>query len=365
MKKIFPYLAAAAIFAGCATPKELLVEVTTLGEEPAKLQEQYIYALPQTVLKLEFECEEVSSFPGPYRDYAEKYLGITEVIKQKSSLWQIRHLKVTAHSELDPQHFYSLNVLEGALNEGYLDRFIQKGILMDGSQKVHETLNGPELQATGSPETISYVDLGVYPNYEERSETMYKTLVTDTSFVRVPVQRTVVEQKSFAMKAEEAADFLLELRARRFEMLTGEYEVYPDGVAMAAAINKLDQLEESYLTLFIGRTVSRMVKRSYFIVPQSGSTPSQYHLDMFSSQLGFVPSELMEGIPLEVQIEPLGKTNRPGTYFSRSSTGKSYNGLLYRMPDIVELKVNLGSELLSQQRISIFQAGAVVTTPVK
>ena len=80
-------------------------------------------------------------------------------------------------------------------------------------------------------ETISYVDLGVYPNYEERSETMYKTLVTDTSFVRVPVQRTVVEQKSFAMKAEEAADFLLELRARRFEMLTGEYEVYPDGVA--------------------------------------------------------------------------------------------------------------------------------------
>ena len=62
---------------------------------------------------------------------------------------------------------------------------------------------------------------------------MYKTLVTDTSFVEVPVNRTITEQKSPAMKAEEAADFLLELRTRRFELLTGEYESYPQGEAMA------------------------------------------------------------------------------------------------------------------------------------
>ena len=65
MKKIFPYLAAAAIFAGCATTKELQVEVISLRGEPAEVQEQYIYALPQTVIKLEFACEEVRSIPGP------------------------------------------------------------------------------------------------------------------------------------------------------------------------------------------------------------------------------------------------------------------------------------------------------------
>ncbi len=369
MKKIIPYITAAVITAavitaGCSTTRELQVQVTPLGGEPVQAQEKYIYALPQTVFRIEIVCEEVRSIPGPYREYAEKYLGITETIRQKSSLWQIHDVRVSEHTELDPQHFYALNVLEGDFNIGYLDRFIQKGVVLDGTEMVHEAIKGTGLQSTLMNQDVRYVDLGVYANFEEKSETMYKTLVTDTSFVRVPVQRTVVEQKSQAMKAQEAADFLLEVRARRFEMLTGEYEVYPDGEAMAAAIHKLDQLEESYLTLFVGRTISRMVKRAYFIVPQSVSTPSQYHMEMFSSQLGFVPSELMEGIPLEVQIKPMGKIPSPETNFSRKSNDKRFNQLLYRLPDVAEMEVKLGSEVLLQQRISIFQAGAVVATPI-
>lgn len=50
MKKIFPYLAAVAIFAGCATTKELQVEVISLRGEPAEVQEQYIYALRKSVV---------------------------------------------------------------------------------------------------------------------------------------------------------------------------------------------------------------------------------------------------------------------------------------------------------------------------
>ena len=85
---------------------------------------------------------------------------------------------------------------------------------------------------------------------------------------------------------------------------------------------------------------------------------------MFSNQLGFVPAELMEGVPLEIQIDPMGKTTNPGSYFSGRSGGDPYNKLIYRLPDVVELKVMLGAELLSLQRLSIFQSGAVVTTPI-
>lgn len=352
------------MIAGCATPKALQVQVTPLGDEPAQVLERYMYALPQTVLKIEIVYEEVSSVPGPYWEYAEKYLGIAEIIKQKSSYWQIHDVVTTPHMELDPQHFYSLSVLEGESGGNYLDPFLEKGIVMDGTELIQEELKGTGLLSSLNNQTLRYVDLGVYANFEERTETMYKTLVTDTSFVKVPVQRTVVEQKSFAMKAKEAADFLLEIRTRRFEMLTGEYEVYPDGEAMAAAINKLDQLEESYLSLFTGKTISRMEKRAYFIVPESGSTPSQYHLGMFSNQLGFVPDELMEGMALVVKIEPMGKTNRPGSSFDRSNERDPYNKLYYRLPDMVDLNVVLGSEVLSKQRISIFQSGAVITTPI-
>jgi len=98
--------------------------------------------------------------------------------------------------------------------------------------------------------------------------------------------------------------------------------------------------------------------------PDSGFKPSRYRLDMFSNQLGFVPPELGEGNPLEVLIEPMRKTISPANYFSESSTNHPYNKLIYRLPDMVDLKVVVGEQVLSNQRISIFQSGDLVTSPI-
>ena len=79
----------AALLAGCAITEPLNFRVTPLGQEPAKVKEQYVYALQQTVLKVEVTLREVRSVPGPYWEYAEKYLGLKEVVKTKSSRWKI------------------------------------------------------------------------------------------------------------------------------------------------------------------------------------------------------------------------------------------------------------------------------------
>ncbi len=358
-------MVAALLIVGCSAPDNLQVQVTPMGNEPAVVLKQYMYGLPQTVLRVEITFEEVRSIPGPYWEYSEKYLGIKEIIKQKSSSWRIQHVTIEAHDELDPVQFYTLNLLEGEFNEDNLIPYFEKGILMTGSERVSEVLTKEgvwEMSGNGVPR---YMDLGIYSNFEERTETMYKTLVTDTSFVKVPVQRTVVEQKSASTKAKEAADFLLELRTRRFEMLTGEYEVYPDGEAMSAAITKLDQLEASYLSLFTGKTIVKREKRAYFIVPDAGSSPSSYNLDMFSEQLGFVPVELLEGHSLAVHIVPLRITATPEKHFSNNMEVDLNNRLLYRIPDVVELKVMWGERVLLEQRISIFQSGAVVSAPLQ
>lgn len=363
MKSFILFLLATWILVGCTTTTR--IQVTPQGQEPAEVLEKYVYALPQSVLKVEVIYQEVNSVPGPYREYAEKYLGITQVIKQASSRWNIQEVVLTQHTELDPQHIYSLNVLEGEFSAGFMEQYVERGILVDGTEMIHELVNGPALESAFKRDYLRYVDLGVYGNFEERTETMYKTLVTDTSYVRVPVLRSIVEQKSPLRKAEEAADFVLELRNRRFEMLTGEHEVFPNGEAMAAAIAKLDQLEESYLSLFTGKTITRTGKRAYFIVPEAGTAPSSYRLDMFSSQLGFVPAELMEGKSLEVKIEPLGTIKALEGQRSGTPEEEGYNKLYYRLPDVVELKVKLGEDVLSSQRISIFQSGTVITAPIR
>jgi hypothetical protein len=105
-----------------------------------------------------------------------------------------------------------------------------------------------------------------------------------------------------------------------------------------------------------------VLKRTWFIVPEPGVDPSTYPLDVFSNMLGFVPAELNEGQLLELVIAPMGKTIRVGGYFSSSSVPP--NALLYRIPDLVELKVMLGEQVLSTHRISIYQSGHMLTAPI-
>jgi len=358
-------LFAAALLAaltGCATQAPLKLRTTPIGEEPQDVKSSYRYALPMDVLKVEVTYQEVRTIPGPYGEYAERYLGMNEVIRQKKSTWKILEVSIVPHLEMDPEHFYSISVLAGSFHPSRLEQLLENNVLLDGSQPVQST--GSMAGTAVLPEEyLPFVDLGITGNFEERTETMYKTLVTDTSFVQVPVERSVVEQKSPSRKAEEAADFLLEVRTRRFEMLTGEYEVYPDGEAMEATIRKLDQLEASYLSLFTGKTVTRTMKRSWFIIPRSGSGNSSTQLGMFSEQFGFVPADLLEGALLEVRFEPTGTTALPARV--SSSLGRSAeNALFYRLPEVVDLKVMWGQQQIAEQRLSIYQAGALSTYPL-
>jgi hypothetical protein len=121
-------------------------------------------------------------------------------------------------------------------------------------------------------------------------------------------------------------------------------------------------MEASYLSLFTGKTITRILKRTWFIVPETGVDQSTYPLETFSTTLGLVPSGLNEGQVLEVQLRPMGKTIRMGGYFSAAAVPE--NALLYRIPDLVELKVMLGEEALSTHRISIYQSGHLLTAPI-
>jgi len=363
MKKTSIFLFSTLFLAACGPSAEMFkVQSTPYGEEPEKAERSYPYVLPQTVLKVEVALQELISIPGPYWEYAEKYLGLTDVVKKKESHWQVYDVEVSAHQEMDPRQFYSLNVLSGPFHRSLLQPFLEQGMLMEGHEGVHAYLKGEQLQSIHRQDFIRYEEARISDNFEERTETMYKTIVTDTSFVEVPVQRTVVEQKSISTKAREAANFLLELRTRRFETLTGEYEVFPDGEAMGASIRKLDQMESAYLSLFRGKTVSRIITYSWFLVPEQGSDPSIYPLAVFAPQLGFVPAELGYGEALEVHMHPLGHTHKASAYVPYQAPE---NTIHYRVPDVAELKIMMGDQELATHRISIFQSGSLIFAPIE
>ena len=364
MRRSLIYMAVVLLAAGCATMKPMQVKITRLGQQVPEAVEKGVYMLPQTVLKVQVQYQELRSIPGPFRDYAEKYLGIKEVIRQNNSEWKLVDVQVKTFTEMDPTAFFQVHQVKGTFDSGMLKPFMEKGVILDGSSLVQEEIREPELGVAEKKDYLRWTDQGTESNFAERTETMYKTIVTDTSFVEVPVDRTITEEKSPSMKAHEAADFILELRIRRFELLTGEYDSYPQGEAMKATLEKLDQLEASYLSLFIGKTLSRTLNREWFLVPDGGSGVSDYPLGTFSIELGFVPSELMEGKPLHIRMVPQGLTAVLEKHYSEKEGG-DMNRLYYRVPDVVDLSLMLGTTPLGSQRLSIYQSGTLISSPLK
>jgi hypothetical protein len=165
MRKFAAYIAVATLLSACATTEPLKTQMSALGDEPQEKKEQYIYGLPQTVLKVEVTYRESTNIPGPYSDYSERYLGISEVIKQKSKLWKIEDVTVTSFSEPDPEHYYSLNVLEGEFTGQTFRQFLNDGIVLNGTENVQEVLDGEGLLPSQSSDYLRYVDLGIYNKF--------------------------------------------------------------------------------------------------------------------------------------------------------------------------------------------------------
>ena len=350
------------ILAACSAPVEMQVQVKPLGEKVAESREGAIYFLPRTVLRVEVSYEEIRDFPGPYWEYATRYLGLEDVIRKKAIQYRISDIRITSYSENDPALAYRVHVKEGSFPSDKLDPYLQKGLIRDGSAIIQENLDFFQGKNEDMEGIVMYLDLGSQGNFGERTETMYKTIITDTSFVEVPVTRTIMEEKSLARKAEEAADFILELRTRRFEMLTGEYEVYPEGEAMASTLEKIDELEASYLSLFTGKSVSGTANKAWFVIPGGGPAPTSYNLAMFSGQLGFVPEELGEGLPLVLNVEPQDYDRE--LYRSFASDASADDLLFYRIPVVTDVNLTWGEKVLNKQRISVYQSGPMVTAPL-
>jgi len=363
MRNHIGYLVVLILSLSACAPTTSL-QVTRLGFEPEEVQEKVIYALPQTLLKISITYNKHVQIPGPYAQYGEKYLGIRNCITKRSENWQIMQAGISAFSEIDPDNYYVINALSGNIPNGTLQQLIDKGFVNEGSLAVDEDFAKPFMMRENSGNPIVFNDVTVDPYQEQKQETMYKTIVTDTSFVQVPVNRTILEKKTLEQKAEEAANFILELRLSRFELLSGYGEVFPDGEAMQATINKMDQLEKEYISLFAGKSYGETFTREQYIIPESQQDKKSYTIGYFSDQLGFVPASLEEGSPVRVEILPSGKTRSLRNLIPQNPEEDAYNQIYYRLPDVADVRILRGDNELVQKRLNIFQLGALVSVPM-
>lgn len=358
MRKIISIVIAVLTISSCSTPGRFIV--TGLGYEPADVQESVIYSLPQTTIKVQLEYKRDLFIPGPYADYAQRMLGIEGVKKQRSEKYSILGVSLTDQVEPDSKQFYTLNILEGKSKTNFLEQAVRNNLIIKGDYKINSTL--AQENSTKFTGEVLYTDVTMESNVEMKQQTIYKTIITDTSFVDVPVTTQQLERKTLEKKAEEAAKLILEIRSDRYYLAAGIVDPYPVNFDLKTALERLDKLEKDYLSLFVGKSFSEKLVKEYLAIPSEGLLNEELVLDRFSPEMGF---DAKEGSAIHLDISAAGNSESFRNLLPQIPENEVYNVFYYRIPEVCDLKVLNDKTVLLEKRLSIYQAGALVSEKIE
>lgn len=353
MRRSFLLLSATAILLVSCSKKPISVspvaDVSTLGENG------FVYALPRTLLSVEVQSVQRQVVVGPYAQYAQKYLGITSAPQQNLTTWHVEQIAVRSSVESDPQMYFVVE--NGGVAMPHFEMLMASKLVVfpfDDNAKVLSS----EI-ALPKPNASYFADMSVDPFIVEEKTTYYSNVARDSGFVRVPVHRDIIVEKSLEDKARQAADFIFSLRKKRVEFLTADFDHTLDGVGLKTAMAEIERLEKAYLELFIGKEFVRVHQAQFEYVP-SGEEESAI-LFRFSQQKGVVAASDLSGSPFMIEIKP--DAPALSVAISVAVVKKNENEgqhLFYRIPSYALVKIGDGRTEMFNGRFKIFQANKLI-----
>ncbi len=334
--------------------------ITPLSDTIIMRSGSLIYALPMTVFTVSVQMERTIELPGPYAKYAGELLGLTDVIMQEDEHWEIKDITVSSHEEVDPSEFYVIE--SSTLQQTNALALKKSGLIMD----LNPGLNVPVVAGSAGKEfninDFRSFDLGADEYFRVNTDTAYKRARVDGQFIRIPY---VVEKNTRLTSgelAQRAAKRLMELREGKLMVLTGEANVYPQD---ASSINELNRLEKEYTDLFTGKIITQTRSFNYQVIPTPEMSGRQVRLFNFSEVTGPESESTSNGIPVMMEMNPEKKTKDVTIISSqKGDTGKVLpDKLYYRIPDVADLRIKIGDDVLYNSRRLVYQFGQIVQLP--
>ncbi|MBU8892467.1 MAG: DUF4831 family protein [Bacteroidales bacterium] len=351
------------VFFSCKPSSE--TRVTKIKDSGPIPESGIIYALPRTNLKFTVEAKKMNVIPGPYNEYAEKYLGIENAPKQETSIWQITDISISTFNDIDPDQYYILEP-SGKMNIDF-KKLVQNGNVLPVNKSIENNFLNEFYGKNSTDKEIKFTDLSVSKYIGEEQVTYYKRVQRDSLFAKVPVVETRTVHKSFEDKAEEAANFIFMIREKRVELITGMADFYPEGNSLEVALLELNRLENNYLTLFIGKKYESWATVSFEFTPSKAELNQPYILFRFNEESGVLSQNNLSGRPIIIELEKTDQTKNLNYLISDqiNREGLEYKDkLYYRIPELTHVRIFDGNTLLGTHKVNIEQYGIVVSFPV-
>jgi hypothetical protein len=315
-----------------------------------------VYVLPKTSIEISVEVLKDKYVPGPYVRYAEEQLSIENVPAREDVSYRIGKISMKPIVEADYEYMYSLPIGEKTLLDVSFLNLSSEGLIF--------LLNEPKEALVNYTSTIPK-NYQLYPDrlpsspLATQTEFVMERIKTDSGFISIPFQQSIVEKKDIQSKAEEAAKFLFNLRQRRFELVTGDVDHAFSGSSLKDALDEISRLEKEYLSLFTGKHFVENKVYKFYVLPEKAVDKKSYPVFHFSEADGVLSEATRISTSFTLNVAPLGKINYVEGVKSRIKVANIY----YRIPETADVQLLQDSKEVCNGRMHIYQMGKELVLP--
>lgn len=292
-----------------------------------------LYTLPSTAVDVTLEIQITKRAPGPFHNYARKYLAESAPIAEASSEVALKSVVINTRATADLDERYQVKFRAGATPT--------------------MTLNG--LNAPLNVNTDEVMTPTTYPLPQAIEP--QPTVLENGEATRAMTQE-MIQSTSLSKRAQLVAARIYELRDARSEILSGQSESpFPDGQALKLAIDGLTAQEEALTALFLGTTSTYTdVKTVNFTPDSAGNDVNDRVIVRISAEEGFVDPDDLSGAPVYLSFRALTRGQLP---VNEKGVTKTFpkGGLAYRIPGTGMLTLEYDGRQVARAEIETTQLG--------
>ena len=312
---------------------QLLTERLSTATDTAR---GIVYLLPKINIQIEVDTKCIQETPGMYFQYADRFLGMKEVIQNESIRYEITGFRLTTKTIPDISQAYLIstgkkgkNIVIALTPEGYL-----------------KSINGSK-ENEMPPVKVSTKTKTMTKNIPKSWETPGSSIFT----------KEMQQANSTAKMAELAANQLFTIRDTRFNMLTQDADKTPsDGRSYEIVLSELNRMESAYLELFKGKVTESNQTFTYTMNPQKDSTDVLLRFSLFK---GVLDKNNLGGNPIFIEVKPLPVAAEK----LRVDKAATPRGLYYRVPGQAVINITDGKDVLFTKEVTVPQFGRVLSLP--
>lgn len=329
-----------------------------------KVDNGLIYNIPQTGLLVEVDVEKSINIKGPYAEHADKLLGLKNVIAYNQTSYEIKNIRVRSMQLPDTSQYYLIKTKQK--NNVFKKRKISSFSLGDHLNLVSINHRNEVPKVVVKEEFEINTKAQSYPNLfklyadasqVEQIDTVYETYKLDTIVMSKPVIKRTLITKTPEQRAEEAADYILKFRMKRFELLSAYQEVPYSKEAFEFLTKELEKTENQYLELFTGIKLSEVSKYQFLVVPNAENKNEAVNLFGFSTTRGICDANDIQSETYAIQFESMAPSFAIDSLMSNKIKPSANKGIYYRIPEQTKIYFMVNGEAIQQyyfEKISQF-----------